>query len=63
MRRNKKEIRLNLIVTVQKLGQTWVKFIVKYSASVFLETVPLTLKQLESPNQFKKLYKAYLISC
>ena len=39
------------------------KFTVQYSASVFWETVPLTLKQLESPNRFKKLSKAHLISC
>ena len=34
------------------------KFSLKYSASVFGETVTLKLKQLEGPKQFNKLDKA-----
>ena len=34
------------------------KFTLKYSASVFWESVPLMLKQLEGSKQLKKLYKA-----
>ena len=38
------------------------KFTFKYSATVTWETVSLTLKHLQSSSQFKKLYRAHLVS-
>ena len=39
------------------------KFTFKYSASVMWEAVPLALKEVKTFYNFKKLYKAHLISC
>ena len=65
------ETQLNPIFTVQKLGPTWFNSLLSTLFLFFIfyfwggggGNCSFELKQLQSPNQFKKLYKAHLNYC